>query len=193
MNLSELRDLVRAEAGIEGDDIYQVLIDAIINQEYNRISGKSKYNELHDEVTFTATAVEEFEFTLPDDYQLFDTLTYLAASDTIEHTCVLSKGTNPRAGIQWSGSPKFWYRNGSILKVYPYTDVSIGDTLILGYYKKQILVDDADELLVPMLEKTILLSSIARLAAMKDTRKGQVIAQNANVAYLETRSENAGS
>jgi hypothetical protein len=193
MVLAELRDLIRAEAGIEGDDTYQVLVDAIINQEYGRLTGKSKYEELKKVEVFTTVANAEFEFTLPTDFQLFGSLIYLPIGELPEEGIILDKGTYPRAGIRWQGNPKYWYRSGMELLVYPYSDSLIGDTLTLEYHKKQILTNNSDILLVNSLEPAILLSSIARLVKMKDTRKGQIIAQDAQRAFLDARTENAGN
>lgn len=194
MNLSELRDLIRAEASIGGFEEYTNLIDFQVNQELQRFTGKSKYEELRTSTTFTVSTAESHLFALPDDYQLFDSLLFTPANVSLPFGPVtLSRGIVGRFSLNSSGAPLYWARYGAQLQVYPYTDVAINDTLFLSYYKKVTLTLDTDEFPVPSLEKAVQQAVMARLVRMKDSRKAQQFKAEAQEAYLDSRAQNAGN
>lgn len=193
MNLDEIRDLIRAEAGIEGDNTYQNLLDAVINQELSALTGKSKYRELLDWAPYTIATTAEHLFDLPTNYQLFNSLSFQKSDAETDDFTILQKGKAPRSGLKWSGNPVYFYFSASQINVYPFSSIEANDGLVLSYYAKNVLVEDDDELLVPSLERPLILACVARMTKMKDTRKGQVIANDAQQAWLETRTENAGN
>lgn len=194
MNLSELRDLIRAEANINGLDEYSNLIDNLINQELQRLSGKSKYTELLFSVGYAATVLEEHSFDLPSDYQLFDYLAFTRYNDPDpQHIVVLDKGISQGLFSRPNGTPQFYIRGSATFTIYPYTEIVIGDSLLLSYYKRPELLDDDDLFPVPSLESVVQLYVIARMWRMKDTARSREAFAAADRAYRDSRSEYAGN
>lgn len=191
MVLAELRDLVRAEANIQGLKEYSTMIDASINQELSRLTGKSKYEELRAQQIYTTTGIAQNTFLLPVDYQHIISATYNAFNSN--QTCQLGKGNATMLEVVKCGWPYYYARQGLNLIVYPYMDVAVGDILTLDYYKKVILTLDADSFPVPSLELPVIQFVIARMLSMTDTRKAQFAAEKAEETYRDTRAENAGN
>lgn len=195
MNLSELRDLVRAEATIGGLRQYDTMIDAIINQELFSMTGKSKYEELREDILFTSPVDATYQFDLPSDFQLIGSIVYKRPLTDIGYSSILSP-----ANIQknlWEkyqyGNPLYYKRVGPQLWVYPYTEFYAGDTIDLVYYKKPLLVLDEDELPVPQLEKALIQAVIGRMLMMTDSKRAQVALVQANRAWQDVRAQNAGN
>jgi len=193
MNLSEIRDLIRAEAGIQGLDEYTTLIDAILNQELQQITGKSKYEELRTNFTFTSIADGMYEFDLPEDFQLFADLYFFQNGDDPELGRSLVAGIRGRSAVNIAGYPTYYVIMGRKLQVYPYTDFYLDDYLKLAYYKKPVLVNDTDEFPVPSLEKSVQQAVMARMLRQVDTKRSQMAKADANEAYLASRAENAAN
>lgn len=195
MNLSEIRDLIRAEANIEGLGEYTSTIDNLINVELQRLTGKSKYAQLLTEYTFTSVADGTFQFDLPDNFQLFGTLSFVPYQNSLAYGTPyeLSKGFEWGYLTQTMGCPKFWHRVGNSFRIYPYTDFYINDSLVLSYYKRPELLLDADVFPVDSLIPAVQQYVIARMLVMTDTKRAALTRQNANSAYLDTRSEDAGN
>lgn len=200
MNLNELRDLIRAEANLEGLNEYQNLIDNLINQELQRLTGLAKYSDLLTDFVFTQVAVNNFSFNLPADFQLFSSITYTPYLTTT--TLLLGSASPPftlSPGLDrgWErrpmGIPKFFMKIGRTFKVYPYTDFALNDTLTLSYYKRPELNLDTDifpvESLIPAVQQFVM----GRLLRMRDTRKSQVITAEANKAFISSRGEYGGN
>lgn len=200
MNLNELRDLIRAEANLEGLNEYQNLIDNLINQEFQRLTGLAKYSDLLKDFVFTQVVVNNFSFDLPDDFQLFSSITYtpyltsptlLLGSAFGPYT--LAPGLNRAWEWRTIGVPRFFRKVGRTFKVYPYTDFTLNDTLTLSYYKRPELSLDTDifpvESLIPAVQQFVM----GRLLRMRDTRKSQVITAEANKAFISSRGEYGGN
>lgn len=191
MYLAEMRDLIRAEAGVEGLKSYTTLIDSIINQEYQRLTGKSKYVQLYTTATLTPLVDESHTFDLPTDFQHWAAVRYfypLTDPDGVE----LYAGLPGRDGEITEGYPKYFYRNALSILFYPYGGILIGDSFILEYYKKQTLSVETDEMLIPSLETVVMQFAMARMLRMTDTKKAMLVKRDAEQAYLDTRAENAG-
>lgn len=195
MNLSELRDLIRSEADIQGLSEYTNLIDQLINMELQRQTGKAKYNELLVEELFTATADEEFTFDLPADYQLLNKLTFAPAETSrwYANPYDLDKGHPTGYRSTTEGSPQFFSRVGSTIKVYPYTGIYINDTLILSYYKKPELLLDDDLFPVESLINVVQQYVMARMLRLRNTKASVLVAKDADRAFFDSRAEAAGS
>lgn len=195
MNLSELRDLIRAEANIQGLDEYTTLIDAIINQELQRITGKSKYQELLTEFTYTSALTGTYGFDLPADFQLWDFITFSPIEGSLAYgrPFNLSKGFARGHLTNTYGVPQFFHRVGNRFNVYPFTEFYLNDRLILSYYKRPVLLLDSDvfpvESLIPAVQQYVM----ARMLGMTDSKKSLIVRRNAEGAYIDSRSEDAGN
>ncbi len=195
MNLSEIRDLIRAEANIEGIGEYSTLIDALINEELQRVTGTAHFAELLTETTLSVAANEQYEFDLPADFQLLDRIIYVPseASRAFSGPFPLDRGF-PRGWLtNTNGRPQFYSRFGSKLRIYPYTESYLNDELSLSYYKKVTLSADTDEFPVDSLLPVVRQYVMGRLLAMTDSKKAMLARQNANTAYIGSRAENAGN
>jgi len=194
MNLSEIRDLIRAEANIQGLGEYTNLIDNLINNELQRITGKSKYTELLEEETYTLAAAEEFEFTLPADFQLFNEVRY--SPETVNPPWAvpypLTQGKETLF-ISEGYKTQYWFRKGNVFQVYPYSELVIGDQFILSYYKRPELLADADIFPVASLANVVQLYVMARMMRLRDTKASLLMKAEADQAYKDSRSEAAGS
>src|ERR1700761_5586849 len=113
MVLAEIRDLIRGEANIQGFKEYRSIIDAAINQELSRFTGKSRYEELRTSTVFTTTTTEQFSFPLPADYQHFISISYTAYNS--DRTCLLGKGISSFVERQCTGWPRYYARSGANL------------------------------------------------------------------------------
>lgn len=195
MNFAELRDLIRAEADIQGLAAYSNLIDNLINNELQRLTGKSKYPQLREELTFTLVADEEHSFNLPDDYQLFDSLVYTPdpTGRPFYDPYPLSTGTSTGSQTCTEGYPQYWNRVGNTIKIYPYTSFYIGDSLVLSYYKRPELIADADIFPVETLANVVQLYVMARMMRMRDTKASLLMKAEADQAYRDSRTEVMGS
>lgn len=193
MNLSEIRDLVRAEASIAGLRQYDTMIDSIINQELFSITGKSKYAELIEDEVFTSPVDCTYQFSLPVDFQLIGSIVYRRPLTDVDFSSILSP-----ANIQknlWEtnklGRPLYYKKVGLQLWVYPYTEFYMGDTLDLTYYKKPLMVLDTDEFPIPQLEKALIQAVIGRMLMMTDSKRAQVALAQADKAWKDVRSHEA--
>lgn len=195
MNLSELRDLIRAEATIGGLRQYDPMIDAIINQELFSMTGKSKYEELSENEVFTSPANCTYQFNLPSDFQLIGSIVYKRPLTDPCFSSILSPANIQKN--QWElysyGRPLYYKRVGMQLWVYPYTEFYSGDTLGFTYYKKPLLLLDTDEIPVPQLEKALIQAVIGRMLMMTDSKRAQVALAQANRAWQDVRAHNAGN
>lgn len=192
MVLAEIRDLIRAEAQVEGDVTYQVLLDNMINQELLALTGKGRYRELQEESTYTISTNEQHEFTLPTDFQLLENLTY-ERDDDLYPIKTLSIGKEPRVSLNLRGTASYYYRRANKILVYPYQEIVIGDIFTLFYYKKHTLTDDDDELLVESLARPLILSCSARILRLKDTRGAMILKSDANQAFRDSRAQEFGT
>lgn len=195
MNLSELRDLIRAEATIGGLRQYDTMIDAIVNQELFSMTGKSKYEELREDETFTSVADNTYQFDLPSDFQLIGSIVYKRPLTDPNFSSILSPANIQKN--QWEqysyGRPLYYKKVGMQLWVYPYSEFYSGDTLDFAYYKKPLLVMDSDEMPVPNLEKALIQAVIGRMLMMTDSKRAQVALVQANRAWQDVRAHNAGN
>lgn len=191
MNLSEIRDLVRAEGNIEGLREHQTLIDNVINQELQRFTGKAKYSELRTNFTYNLIADAEYQLSLPADFQLFDALLYYR-SDDLEKGLELSKGNLHGYERGQNGHPIYFTRYGlNKIYIYPATDTLIGDRLVLSYFKKPEMLLDTDSLPVPSLEAAVQQAVMGRILRMTDTRKAQLATQESKQAFFDSRAADA--
>lgn len=198
MNLSEIRDLIRAEANIEGLDEYQTLIDNLINQELQRLTGLAPYAELLTEATLTWTVDGQFDFDLPTDFQLLNRIIYVpnptnTASAAYGNPFPLDKGFSQGFQTCPNGVPQFYHRFGTKLRIYPYLSSYTGDSLTLSYYKKPELVLDGDLFPVDSLIPPVQQFVMARMLRMTNTQKARDTQANANQALIAARAQNAGS
>lgn len=190
-NLSEIRDYIRVEADIQGLKEYTVLIDAMINQELRQFTGKSKYQEMYDTTTFTVADPTVNTFSLPVDFQMFDTLTYVQPSDTNTTPLNLTQGKG--LNICANGKPMYYRRQGNVFFVYPYLNLCLNDQLVLGYYKFATLQNETDLFPVESLEKAVIQKVIARMLAKVSSQRAQMAQMEAKEAYQDSRVENAGN
>lgn len=192
MNLSEIRDLIRAEAGLAGLEEYTTLIDALINQELQQITSKSKYEELRTSETFTSVANETYEYDLPTDFQLFADLYFRDNSNDLPDRPLVA-GIRGRTLADSEGAPKYYVIVGRKLQVYPYTLFYTDDQLVLAYYKRPVLIQDNDEFPIPSLEKSVQQLVMARMLRQIDTKRAQMAKAEGNEAWLTSRAENAAN
>lgn len=196
MNLSEIRDLIRAEANIEGLGEYTNLIDALVNEELGRLTGTAPYAELITETVLTSLVDATFEFALPVDFQILDRIVFVpnaANPASYGSSYTLDKGLQRGYLTQIEGRPLYYRRFGTKVRVYPYTQFYANDSLNLSYYKRPVLTLDTDlfpvESLIPPVRQYVM----ARMLAMTDTKKAQYARGNANTALIAARAENAGN
>ena len=191
MNLSELRDIIRSEADIQGLREYQNLIDNLINQEMQRFTAKGKFPELIEEFSFSFVDDMTSKLEIPVDFQSLQSLTYYP--QTVEQGIPLGGGTSFGFYQNFGGSPKFYTRIGNSFYVYPYSNTLIGDSLKLTYYKKPEMLLDTDELQVPILETAIVQAVMGRMLSKVDTNRAQLAKAEANRAFIDARAQTMGS
>ncbi len=191
MKLAELRDLIRAEAGLNGLNEYASLIDNIINQELCELTQKSNYPILFETLVFTSPADETSVFELPADFQRLSSLDYLPDpnSQSILGGYQLSRGTKNGYLTNTNGYPYYYSINGLSLQIYPYTSFFINDTITLSYYRKPSLILDDDEFPIPSLEKAVQQLTMGRLLRMVDTKRAQMATADGQKAWLSSRSD----
>lgn len=191
MKLAELRDLIRAEAGLNGLNEYTALIDNIVNQELQELTQKSNYPILLTAQIFTSPADGTSVFTLPADFQRLSSLDYLPnpISAGVIRGYQLSRGTKNGYLTNTCGYPYYYSINGLSLQIYPYTSFFLNDTLTLSYYKRPQLILDDDEFPIPSLEKAVQQLSMGRLLRMVDTKRAQMATLEGKQAWLSSRSD----
>lgn len=191
MLLAEIRDLIRAEANLQGLNEYSTLIDSILNQELQQMTGKSKYEELRDTTTLTSTEDGTSTFDLPADFQLFASAIFYREGETSGYE--LSQGVKFEWEVKANGCPLYYVRYGQKLVAYPYTNFFNGDFITLGYYKKPFLQLDTDVFLVESLEKAVIQATMGRMLRMVDTKRAQMATADADKAWMESRAQNAAN
>lgn len=193
MNLSEIRDLIRAEAGIPGIFEFDSLIDTIINQELRELTGKSKYQEMRRSAQITYTNDRLHEFPLPEDFQLMDKINYWHDGDEEGDVLELSKGRSSQWMSLTMGTPLYYERVGTNLQIYPYSDATVNDTLTISYYGFTVLTLDTDEFPVLSLEKAAIQFAMARFLRATDTKRAQMAAAEGEKAWRDSRVEDAAN
>lgn len=193
IHLSEMRDLIRGEANIQGLKEYGTLIDSIINQELQALTGKAKYEELSTIQVFSLSVDGQGQFTLPVDFQLMGNVNYTRPNEDPDFSCNLSPGSKSNYLTHLMGWPQYYRRVGSQLLIYPYTDTLLGEVITLQYYKKPILSLDADLLPVESLEKTLIQLAMGRMLRMTDTKRAQMATADGKQTWLETRAQDANN
>lgn len=191
MYLSEIRDYIRVEAEIQGIGEYSVLIDDMINDELRQYTGKSKYFEMQESQTFTIVEPVVNAFSLPVDFQMFDTVTWVRPWDANFTPLELTQGKGKI--IPAEGRPEYYRRQGSQFFVYPYLGLCLNDLIVLGYYKFATLQLETDIFPVPSLEKAVKQKVISRLLMKTSTQRAQFAKMEAKEAYQDSRNENAGN
>lgn len=192
-NLSEIRDYIRVEADIAGLKEYTVLIDAMVNEELRRFTGKSKYPEMWTSTTFTVPDPVVNVFSLPVDFQLFDSVTYISSEG-------FSLGWPPRnlshgkvsGFVPAIGKPEYYRRQGNQLFVYPFLDMCLNDQIVLAYYKFVTLQQETDLFPVDSLEKAVIQKVMARMLSKVSSDRAQMANLEAKEAYQDSRAQDAG-
>lgn len=193
MNLAEIRDMIRAEAGLQGLDEYTALIDAILNQELQATTGKAKYQELLTSATLTSLADGQSLYTLPSDFQLLASANFHQSGDDPEFGYDLAQGRATGWKTSINGYPRYYSIVAGTIRFYPYTDFYLNDYVTLEYYKRPVLILDTDEFPIPSLEKTIQQLVMARLLRQIDSKKAQMAKAEGNLAFMESRAEHAAN
>lgn len=193
MNLSEIRDLIRAEAGIPGIFEFDSLIDTIVNQELRELTGKSKYPEMLRSAEIIYANDSLHEFPLPEDFQLMDKVSYWHDGDDEGAVEELSKGRSNQWRSLTMGTPLYYERMGANLQIYPYTDATVNDKLTISYYGFTVLTLDTDEFPVPSLEKATIQFAMARFLRATDTKRAQMAAAEGEKAWRDSRVEDAAN
>jgi hypothetical protein len=144
MTLRRLRDLIRMQAGIKGQDTLVGLIDEAINDGLKHFTARKQFPELKVlNVGIAVTVSGNPTFTLPTDLQhfLLDRVRY--ADDNGDYTTASSLYSGDFDGTA-DGPPIKFSRTATTLTVWPQETVA-GDKLYLDYYKYPTpLVNDAD-------------------------------------------------
>jgi len=192
MNLSEIRDLIRAEAGIAGLDEYTTLIDSMINQELQEITAKSKYEVLRTSVTFTSVADETYEFDLPEDFQLVADVYFRESANDLPDRLLVA-GIRGRTLADPEGAPRNYVIVGDKFQVYPYTRFYTDDAVILSYYKRPVLAADTDEFPIPSIEKAVQQLTMARMLRMVDTKRAQMAKAAGDESWRTSRAEHGAN
>ena len=193
MNLAEIRDMIRAEAGLNGLDEYTALIDAILNQELQATTGKAKYQELRTSVTLTATADGLNLYDLPADFQLLASANFHRMGDDPEHGHDLAQGLQTGWQTQIDGWPRHYAISAGKIRFYPFTGIYLNDYVILEYFRRPVLLLDSDAFPVPSLEKTVQQLVMARLLRQIDSKRAQMAKMEGNQGFMESRAEHAAN
>lgn len=191
MNLSEMRDYIRAEANLSGAKEYSTLIDSIINQELQAITGKAKYADLFiPDFVFTSPADQTHSFDIPADLQILDSVTFNRSDDiNPQRGYTLSRGIRGMWQVNANGYPKYYTRENGFFQIYPYTSFFLNDFVTLGYYKRPTLQAETDQFPVQSLEKAVIQATIGRMLRLVDTKRAMMASQDAAKAYIESRAE----
>lgn len=194
MNLSEMRDLIRAEANLEGAKEYSTLIDSIINQELQALTGKAKYAELLSSYVFTSPADQTHSFPIPTDFQLIDSVTFNRFDDINPNRgYTLSRGIRGMWQSNINGYPKYYTREAGFFQIYPYTSFFLNDFVTVSYYRKPILILETDEFPIVSIEKAVIQATMGRMLRLVDTKRAQLATQDAEKSFMESRAEDAGN
>lgn len=191
LNLSELRDLIRAEAQIAGIEEKSTLIDSLINEELQSFTGKSKYEELLTSTPLVATNLGQNVFDLPVDYQLFSSVVW---TQNVPDPCPLplSRGLRTQSQTYSRGTPMYYVLAAGKMNVYPWLDATIGDIYTLWYYKLPELILDTDIFPVRSLERAVRSAVMARMLRFVDSKLSNMAKSDSIEAYRNSRSEREG-
>lgn len=189
MNLSELKDAIRVEAGITGPDSYTATIERLINTSYKNYTGLNKYRELSWSVSLSISSPAMNEFALPVDFQLFDDLLYNDRSLNLFDSS--SKRQSKARRVLVDVPARYAEIVGTSLFVLPGAQIITSDTLLFKYYRFFELLIDDDEHPVTGLEDVVINAVVSRMLYIMDSKRATAAMQLETKAFMKFRAERA--
>lgn len=138
------------EAGIEGAEAWDTVVDAVINMKLREYSGKRDYPEMHVETDIAFPSNGSSYLDLPLNFRK---IRYARFGDE-DYNLSSYYNTDTRL---LGNTPRYFKISGKQLLISPYESIIIGDILHLGYIKyPDKLINPTDEFPIPELETTVL-------------------------------------
>jgi len=157
--LAQLREQVKVESRVKGADNLDGFIDTVINEQLVNYAGKNRYLEFLKTNVEIATVNGVDAYALPEDFGSARLVRYRNSNG---HTRTL----NPRPQFieTANGTLPRWYDvAGTELKVFPFTDIPGGDTILIDYYAIPGNLAGSDNFPIPRIMSTVKLEAIRRV------------------------------
>lgn len=190
MTLQELRDAIRIEAEMPGDNTYDYYLDLLIQRELNQQTGLNKYNEaiVLDE-TIAWVGGNTPYIALPTDLQHLD-------YDQVRYYRDTEFWFLKRRPARWAtsiGDAIYFQRtnSGTTQQLYftPNADVNYAtDSIVINYWRKLTWNVDGDECPIPQLTPVIQHAVAKRVAKLQSTNNFERSAIAQREAYIAARA-----
>lgn len=203
MTRSQLRDKIRVESNLPGDNKYDFLLDEYINEELQMFTALRMYPEAYlTNITLAWQTGSVPYALLPTDLQHLDV-------DNIFYNGTmgmynLARWTRIYANDSVSPAVQFRktrYDTGSgvyvsVLEITPGDSISYSDdTIIINYWQKLAWIpasDDTDDFPIPDLQTTVGLKVVERIANLQNTTLAAKADKIAREHYTAVRAINRG-
>lgn len=189
MNLSELRDVIRVEAGIKDPEAYTATLDRLINTTFRKYTGMNKYPELRMDNILVIPASEQTEYALPEDFQHFGGLFY---NDKSINLYGQTQNPSRSHGVLSDTAVRYAEIVGTSLFILPGQRIITTDTLILKYYGYVDLTEETDEHPLRAMEDVVINAVSARMLFITESARAKGAMQLERDAYNKLRAEYAG-
>lgn len=186
MSLSDLVDLIKTEARVEGSDNLDSWITALINELLLEYCLQKKYYELLITNLAIPTVAAQEAYDLPEDFNFIKLVRYTTSSGS-ERTLLPRTDLVETVGTR--GLPRFYELVGAgQIKLLPYLDVPLSDNVYLDYYKyPDALETDDDEFPIPRLLNPVKQRAIYRTHVYNNSLQ-QAAALKGDSAETEART-----
>jgi hypothetical protein len=159
LTVATLRDQIKREGRISGSDNLDGFILDLINELLLEYTEKNRYFELLTTNYTVPTVAAQTGYTLPTDFFAERLVRYQSANGS---PFTLRKRTewieNPRGTM-----PRWYEIVGTVLNIFPYTDVPDADTIYLDYYKYPQTLATGDVFPIPRLLPTLKIRAVHRV------------------------------
>lgn len=205
MKRSQARDEIRIGADIPGDNLYEHLINQIIDEEIQKYTALRKYPQAF--MTGISLAWEDnllstlfFNFAiLPSDLQHLDVENIYFDNEAFK--CNLSKWSRIYTNTT-SGNPvqfrRTTYLNAhtakrdQVLEITPFGNITYATNSIIINYWRAITWDETNDFPIIDIQSPVILSVTSRIANLQNTKLAQRADIQAQAHYIASRGINTG-
>ena len=187
MNLIQIREHVRAKAGVKGSGLSS-LIDRAFIEVCDSMTAKNRMPELLQSLqTVSPVSSGIPTFVLPALIQHLVNPIKLSVDGSAD--LVYGVNINKPQGMN-TGDPRSYYRSGINLLLYPYVNLTTSSVITFDYYKRIRLVDiNADIFPSETLLNVVLLMAASNVAGYTDSKRAAILKGEARDLLTDINAE----
>jgi hypothetical protein len=159
ITLATLRDQIKQEARVKGSDTLDTFVDSLVNELLLDYALNNRYFELLITNYSIATLQSTGDYALPTDFMAERLVRYQPTNGAAR---TLNKRNEYMENARGT-LPRWYDLTTSKLSIFPYTDVPVGDAVLLDYYKLPDTLTANSNFPIPRLLPSLKLRAIHRV------------------------------